>query len=140
KACRVGAGRGRARHVGLYVLVGIIIERPAGLGIEAARPVQLVHILLAGNERAVHAVERVVEAVAGAVHDELAVLAIHLGVDDLVLGNLVVVIRVVRRVLEAPLDLPVIGIHGEHTRGPLVVARPVFGVVVGASIADALEN
>jgi hypothetical protein len=38
-------------------------------------------------------------------HHELAILAIDLGVDDLVLGNLVVVVGVVGRILEAPFDL-----------------------------------
>jgi hypothetical protein len=41
--------------------------------------------LLSKHERAVDAVERVLEAVARRVHDELAVFAVNLGVDDRVL-------------------------------------------------------
>src|SRR5262249_23312503 len=86
KPGRPGAGRCGAIHVCLHVLVGIIIERPAGLGIEAARPVEFVHILPAGDEGAVRAIKRIVEAVARAVYDEFAVLAVDPGIDDLVLG------------------------------------------------------
>ena len=122
----------------LHVLGGIVVERTAGLGIKPGGPVQLVDILLAGHERAVHAVEHVVEPIAACVHDQLAILAIDLGVDDRMLGDLVVVIGIVGRVLEAPLDLAVRRREGEHARGPLVVARPVFRVPVRAGIADAL--
>src|SRR5262249_44772563 len=69
---------------------------------------------------------------------ELAILAIDLGVDDRVLGDLVVVVRIVGGVLEAPLDLAVRGREGEHARRPLVVARPVFRIPVGARVANAL--
>ena len=109
-ALRLGARAMAARCVFLDVGIGIVVERPAGLGIEAGRPVQLVDILLAEDEGAVGAVERVVEAVARGMHDQLAVLAVHLGVDDLVLGDLVEVVGVVRGVLVAPLDLAVGGL------------------------------
>ena len=59
----------------------------------------------------VGAVEGVVEAVARPVHHELAALAVDRGVDDLVLGDLVVVIRIVRGVLETPLDPAVVRVH-----------------------------
>src|SRR5262249_44647805 len=55
-----------------------------------------------------------------------------------VLGNLVVVIRVLRGVLEAPLDLAVVRAEREDARRPLVVSRAVGDVVVGPGIADAL--
>src|SRR5262249_54528468 len=84
------------------------------------------------------AIEHVVEAVAAGVHHELAILAIDLGVDDRMLGDLIVVIRIVGRVLVAPFDLAVRGREREHAGGPLVVARPIFRIPVGASIADAL--
>src|SRR5215510_8031978 len=71
-------------------------------------------------------------------HDELAILAIDLGVDDRVLGDLIVVVGVVGSVLEAPLDLAVAWREREHARRPLVVARPVFGIPVRPRIADAL--
>jgi hypothetical protein len=54
----------RAGLVFLHIGVGIVVERLAGLGIEAGRPVQLIDILLAEHEQAAGAVERVVEAVA----------------------------------------------------------------------------
>ena len=53
------------------------------------------------------AVERVVEAVAAGVGQDLAVLAVDLGVDQDVGAGLVIVHRVVRRVLVVPLILPV---------------------------------
>jgi hypothetical protein len=53
--------------------------------------------LLAGDERAVGAVERVEIAVAGGMDDKLAVLAADLGIDDRVLGDFVEVIGIVRR-------------------------------------------
>src|SRR5713101_8246146 len=69
---------------------------------------------------------------------ELAILPVDLGVDDRVLGDFVEVVGVVRGVLVAPLDLAVARAEREHARRPLAVARPVFGVPVGAGIADAL--
>src|SRR5262249_53221647 len=102
------------------------------------RPGQLIDVLLAGHERAVDAVERIVETIARDVDDELAILAVDLGVDDRVLGDLVVVVGVVRGVLEAPLDLAVRWADREHACGPFVVAGPIFRIVVRAGIADAL--
>src|SRR5262249_33850148 len=43
-----------------------------------------------------------------------------------------------RGVLEAPLDLAVVGSDGEHARRPLVVAGAILNVVVRSGIADAL--
>src|SRR5262249_26116941 len=53
---RLAAHAMRARGVDLDVGVGVVVERPPRLGVEARRPVQLVHVLLAGDERAVGAV------------------------------------------------------------------------------------
>src|SRR5260221_6134748 len=116
----------------------IVIERLAGLGVEAGRPVQLIDILLAGNEGAVGAVERVEEAVPRRVNEKLAVLAIDLGVDDRMLGNLIVIIGIVGGVLIAPFDLAVGRAQRQHAGGPFAVARPIFGIPIGAGIADAL--
>src|SRR4051794_7380505 len=127
-----------ARRVFLHVGVGIVVERPAGLGIEAGRPVQLIDVLLAGDKGAVGAVERIVEAVARGVDHELAVFAVHLGVDDRVLGDFVEVVGIVRGVLVAPFDLAVGRADRQHARRPLVVARAIFGIPVGPGIADAL--
>src|SRR5436853_486093 len=65
-----------ARGIFLDILVGIVIERPAGLGIEAGGPIQFIDILLAGHERAVGAVERIEESVTRRMHHELAVFAV----------------------------------------------------------------
>src|SRR5262249_35549128 len=137
-ALGLGTGAVAARRIFLHVGVRVVVERPAGLGIEARRPVQLVDVLLAEHERAVGAVERVVETVARRVHHELAILAVDLGVDDRVLGDFIEVVRIVRGVLVTPLDLAVVGAEREHARRPLAVARPVFRIPVGAGIADAL--
>src|SRR5262249_24135436 len=69
---------------------------------------------------------------------QLAILAIDLGIDDLVLGDFVIVVRVVGRVLEPPLDLAVVGVERQHARRPFVVARAIFGIVIGTGVADAL--
>ena len=44
------AGAVTSHRILLDVLGGVIVERPAGLGIEPGGPVQLVDILLAGHE------------------------------------------------------------------------------------------
>src|SRR4029077_3053892 len=122
----------------LNVASGVVVERVASFRIEAGGPVQLIDILAAGNERTVDAVERVEEAIARGMDHELAVLAIDLGVDDRVLGDFVVVVGIVGGILVAPFDLAVVRAERQHARGPLVVARAIFGVPVGAGIADAL--
>src|SRR5262249_23543157 len=132
-----GAGGGPLlidRDIGL----GFVVGGPAGLGVKPGRPVHVIGVLLAGDERAVGAVERVEIAVAGGVDDKLAVLAVHLGVDDRVLGDFVEVIGIVGRVLIAPFDLAVGRAERQHARGPFVVARAIFRVPIRASVADAL--
>src|SRR5262249_159909 len=49
-AVGVGAAAVAARVVLLHVLGGIVVERPPGLRIEAGGPVELVDVLLAGDE------------------------------------------------------------------------------------------
>src|SRR5262245_28302866 len=71
-------------------------------------------------------------------HDQLAILAIDLGVDDRMLGDLIVVVGVVRGVLVAPFDLAVARRKREHAGRPLVVTRAVFRIPVRTRIADAL--
>src|SRR5262249_47311726 len=110
----------------------------SGLGIETGRPGQVVDVLLAQHERSIGAIERIIEAVARGVNHELAIFAVDLGVDDLVLGDLVEVIGIVGRILIAPLDLAVARAEREHACRPLVVAGPVFRIPVGARIAHAL--
>src|SRR6266436_6169116 len=137
-AFRLGAGAVAALVVNLHIGVWVVIERPAGLRIETGRPVQLVDILLAGNERSVDTVERVEETIARRMNNELAVLAVDLGVDDRVLGDLIVIVRVVGGILVAPLDLAVGRADRQDAGRPLVVAGAIFGVPVGARITHAL--
>src|SRR5882672_3422311 len=77
-ALGLGAAAVGALGIDLDVRVGIVVERLAGLGVETRRPVHLVGVLLAGDERAVGAVKRVEIAVAGGMDDKLAVLAADL--------------------------------------------------------------
>src|SRR5262249_33214034 len=85
---RAGARRALPAHavvalgVNLNVLGRIVVERAASLRIEPGRPVELVDVLAAVHERAVHPVERVEEPVARRMHHELAVLAVDLGLDQ----------------------------------------------------------
>src|SRR5262249_50457036 len=72
--------------------------------------------------------------------DKLAVLAVDLGIDDLMFRDLIEIVGVVRSVLEPPLDLAVTRADREHTRRPLVVAGPIFRIPVGPGIADALVD
>src|SRR5262245_27824572 len=137
-ALRLGAAAVAAGRIFLHVGVGIVVERQAGFRVEPGRPVQVIDVLLAQDERAVGAVERVVEAVARSVHNELAILAIDLGVDDRMLRDLVVIVGVVWGVLVTPLDLAVVWADRHHAGRPLVVARAIFRIPVGAGIADAL--
>src|SRR5882757_2554717 len=137
-ALGLGAATVGALGIDLDVRVGIVVERLAGLGVETRRPVHLVGVLLAGDERAVGAVERVEIAVAGGMDDKLAVLAADLGIDDRVLGDFVEVIGIVRGVLIAPLDLAVGGAERQHACRPFAVARPVFRIPIGPGIADPL--
>src|SRR5262249_49852524 len=78
--------------------------------------------------------------VARRMHDELAILAVHLGVDDRVFRNLVEVIGIVGGVLIAPFDLAVARAEREHARRPLVVAGAIFRIPVVPGIADALVD
>src|SRR5262249_30869604 len=67
--------------IGLHILAGIVVERLAGLGIEALGPGYLLGILYRFEELAVEPVEDVVEAVAVRVHHQFAVVAVDLAVD-----------------------------------------------------------
>src|ERR1019366_2218513 len=115
--------------VELEVLGGIVFDRLAGLGIDALGPGHLIDMLGGLEELAVAAVENVFKAVAARMGDDLAILAVHLGVEQDVGAGLVVVAVVVGRVLEIPADLAVGGIEREHARGVEVVARTARRVI-----------
>ena len=94
-------------HIGalgieLEVLAGLVLDRLAGLGIDALGPGDLIDMLGGLEELAVAAIEDVFEAVAARMRDDLAILAVHLGVDEDVGAGLVVVAVVVGRILEIP--------------------------------------
>src|SRR5438105_4333621 len=74
-------------------------------------------------------------------HHQLAILTADLGIDDRMLGNLVVVVGIVGGVLVTPFDFAVARAQGEHAGCPFVVARSIFGIPVRAGVANALiEN
>src|SRR5262249_13267638 len=89
------------------------------------------------EELAVLAVERVVKAVAIGVRQELAVLAVHLAVDDDLRARRVVVAVVVGGVLEVPRYLAGRGIESDRAVGEEIVAGTVGGIVARRWIAGA---
>src|SRR5258708_6029370 len=90
-------------RIGLDVLAGIVVERLAGLLVDALGPVDL-RIGLRQDRLTVEAVEGVEEAVAGRVGDELARLPGDVAVDQDVGADLVVVPHVTGRELEIPAE------------------------------------
>src|SRR5271166_5970447 len=76
----VAAQCARLGHVALHIDLRIVFERLAGLRIETLGPVEIIHVLPTLDEAAVGAIERVEEAVAPEVSDDLAALAVDRGV------------------------------------------------------------
>src|SRR4029077_10368294 len=74
----LSAARRLADLVGLQVLLGIVFDGLAGLGINAVRPVELLGILLRRHELPIGTVQPIEEAIAAKMGDDLAVLAINL--------------------------------------------------------------
>src|SRR6185295_3201551 len=122
----------RLSRAQLLRLLGL--DRSAGGHVHVGRPIHLL-VRLRRKQLAVGAVEDVQEAVAGNVHDYLALLAVHrnLGLDhfpgipvpDVIGGELVV-----------PHDLARLRTDREHRRGVEVVALALVAVP-GAGIAGA---
>jgi hypothetical protein len=121
----------------LEVLGRIVFERLAGLGIDALGPVRFLDVLSGLEELPVEPVEGVFEAVAPGMGQDLAVLAVDLGVDDDVAAGLVIVAIVIRRVLVEPPDLAAGGIEGDRARRIEIVAGTIGGVVGGNRVAGA---
>ena len=136
----VAAQRARLRDVVLHVELGIVFDRLAGLGIEPLGPVQIVHVLAALDEAAVGAIERVEEAVAPEMADDLAGLAVDRGVVEHVDADLVVVPRVVRRVLEIPGELAGVDVERDRRVGVEIVARARLRIVLRNRIAGAPDR
>src|SRR5262249_34688350 len=144
------AGDGRAHPAGEIVLIGvgglgidlevlgrIVLERLAGLGIDALGPVRFLDVLRGLEELPVEPVEGVFEAVAAGMGQDFAVFAVHLGVNDDVAAGLVVVAIVVGRVLVKPPDLAGRGIEGDGARRVEIVAGTIGGVIGGNRVARA---
>src|SRR5262245_26309179 len=130
----------RAFRVDLQVLRRIIIDRLTGLRIDALGPGHLLDVLHRLDELAAGAIERVVEAVAAGVRDDLAVLAVHLGVNQDVGTGLVVVAVVVRGVLVPPRNFAGRRVEGDRARGVEIVAGAVAGVIARHRIPRAPDG
>src|SRR5262245_35684500 len=126
-----------AEGVGLHILARIVVDRFTGLRIDAFGPVYDLDVLRRLQELAVEAIEHVVEAVAAGMREQLAVLAVDLGVDEDVSAGLVVVHVVVRRVLVPPRDLAVRRVEGDRAIGEEIVAGTISRIVGGNRIARA---
>src|SRR5262249_53512763 len=138
----VGAALPLDREI-LHVLARIIVDRLAGLGIDAFGPGHLIGVLRRLEELAVLAIECVVEAVAVGVDEKLAIVAVDLAVDDDLRTGGIIVAIVVRGMLEEPLHLSGCVIERARTVGDECVVRPMRGVigrgrVAGAVISDVL--
>jgi hypothetical protein len=105
------APRGLADLVSLQSLVRVVLDRLARLGIDTVRPVDLLRVLRGREELPVVAVERIKKAVAAEMRNDVAILAVHLCVDQLIDPDLVVIEEVTRRILEIPDDFSGAGIH-----------------------------
>ncbi len=125
------------QRVILDVLARIIVDRLAGLGIDALGPGDLGGILHGLEELAVLPVERVMESVAIGVDEELAILAVHLAVDDDLRAAGIVVAVVVGGVLEVPRHLSGGGVVGDGAVGEEIVAGAVGRIVARRRIARA---
>src|SRR6185295_2597762 len=108
------------RLAGTDAFRDVALDRPPGVRVDSARPVDL-GVGPRRDQAAARAVEHVHEAVAVELHDDLAIAPVDLevGVDQLPAG--VVVVGVVRSELIVPDDLAGLGPHGEHGRGVQVV-------------------
>src|SRR5260370_1021462 len=126
-------------RIGLDVLAGIVVERLAGLLVDALGPVDL-RIGLRQDRLTVEAVEGVEEAVAGRVGDELARLPGDVAVDQDVGADLVVVPHVTGRELEIPVHVAGVGIVGDGAVGVEIVARPIGRVEHRHRIAGAPDR
>jgi hypothetical protein len=80
------------------------------------------------EELTVVAVERVEKAIAPEMGDDVAILAVDLGVDQLIDPNLVVIEEVARRVLEIPDHLSSVDVQAKGRIGEQVVARTEFRI------------
>src|SRR5262249_48321182 len=126
----IGTQLARRRQILLHIELRIVLERHAGLGIETLGPVQLVGVLSTLDEAAIAAIDRIEEAVAGEMADDLALLAIDYLIIEHVDADLVVIPRVVRRVLEVPDQLAGVDVERNDRVGVEIVAGAGLGIVL----------
>src|SRR5262245_60269462 len=127
----------RTLGIDLVVLARIVVDRLAGFGIDALGPGDFLDVLHRLDELAAAAVERVIVAVAAGMRDDLAVLAVHLGVDKDVGAGLVIIAVVVRRVLVPPGDLAARRVEGDRARRVEIVAGAALRIIARHRIAGA---
>ena len=89
------------------------------------------------DERAVGAVESVVEAIATEVAKNLARLAVDRDVVEHLRADFVVIELIVWRVLEIPDDLAGVGVDGQGRVRVKIVARPILGIEHRSRLAGA---
>src|SRR5262249_61536809 len=106
--------------------VGIVVDRLAGLRVDALRPGDLLLVLISAQELTAVAVERVVIAIAREVGDDLAILAIDVVVVEHLWGRRVEDPVLVRRLLEVPGDLAGVGVAPDLCRLEQLVAGAEF--------------
>src|SRR5215469_12226393 len=78
------APRRLADLVGLEILFGVVLDRLAGLGIDAVGPVDLLSVLRRREELPVVAIQGVEKTVAAEMRNDIAIFAVDLGVDQLI--------------------------------------------------------
>ena len=127
------------RRIDLDVLGRIVVDRLAGLLVDALGPVD-VHVGLGHDHRAVRPLHRVEEAVARGMRHQLARLARDLAVDEDVRADLVEIPHVAGRVLEVPVHLAGVGIVRDRAVGEEVVARPIGRIVHRHRVAGPPEG
>src|SRR5262249_43032926 len=128
-------------RIDLDIPAWIVVERLAGLRIDALGPVHLLDRLRGFEKLPVDAIEGVCEAVTARMEQDLPILTVYPGVDENVAAGLVVVAVIVGRVLVIPPDLAGRGIEGDCAVGVEIVARTIACIkgryrVAGAPIGQ----
>ena len=122
------APRRFADFIHLEHLARIVLDWLAGLGIDAIGPIDFLRVLLGRDELPVVAVQPIEEAVAAEMGDDLAILAVHLRVDQLIDPDLVIIEEIAGGILEVPDHLAIGGVEPDRRVGEEVVARAVFRI------------
>src|SRR5262249_25388853 len=126
--------------IDLDVAARVVVDRHAGLLVDALRPVDGFHIGLGEQRLPIGAVERVEKPVAAGVGDELARLPGNLSVDQDVGAGRIVVPHVARRVLVVPVHLAGVGGPRDQAVGVEVITRAIIGIEHRDRIAGAPQH